>query len=244
MVNSAPRQADEDAPDAARACLCARCGAAAGDAEAEADAVLRELTGIAMDMARALRRQVMEGEAAPAQVVAADPMLALTRMARAVRLTVALRARLRAESAAAEAEAASRPEAAAAQMDQAREGMLTKLAARADLLARKAAVRRIVETAIEAEERETDDAERLFEALYDRLGEERDFSDGVYRPVEELVAIVCRDLGLNPDLAVWSRMQARPIDILPEPRARPRPGFGGTASPGPDPASRRGGQPP
>ena len=174
--------------------LCARCGDGVDEAELDR-LMLRELAEIGMDLARALRRQVLEPEDGPAMAAGVDPALAFSRLARAVRLTVALKARLD-MPAAAEAKAPPPPE-QKAQTDRVR----GRLAARALGLVRREAVRQVILRTVETEARErgdTDDLEDRLVALHERFEDEADVHRFIGRPVVELVGELCRELGVTP----------------------------------------------
>jgi hypothetical protein len=64
---------------------------------------------------------------------------------------------------------------------------------------RKAKVVEIVERVVERES----DAERLLDDLDERLPDEDD-ADFADRPLGELVARICRDLGVTPDWSLWA----------------------------------------
>ncbi len=175
--------------------------------------VLAELTEIGMDLARALRRQVLAqgqlldvaDQAGVTEVVGGeitlvikgDAGLAFSRIARAVRLTLALEARI---------DQGLQVDQAAMAVRQAREAAEAERISEAVRLAdREAVVRRVVEDAIEAEcEDDEDRIEDLTEALRERLEEDEDYEDYAERPIGETIARVCRDLGLSPDWDRWS----------------------------------------
>jgi hypothetical protein len=158
----------------------ARSGAA-GDAcarplvEQHLDA-LGELVGIGLKIARGIERAVDgEGEEAPSLHDLNAAAMAYARVARAVRQTVMLQSRLQ------EARSAA--------------------ASRAGDL--KARVAGIVRQAIEDEfgedgNGESEAVERLAAEAAERLEQER-FDEGPARPVGEIVAGICADLGLDPD---------------------------------------------
>ncbi len=139
---------------------------------------LQELTEIGMELARDVQRQSREqgGEGA------ADLGLMFSRIARAVRQTVALEAKL----------------------DQDRQTRRDKVEAERAVETRLRGIRRrtrvveIVERVVETES----DAERLLDDLDERL-EDADDSDFADRPIGELVARICRDLGVTPDWRLW-----------------------------------------
>jgi chorismate mutase len=88
-------------------------------------------------------------------------------------------------------------------------GTLRQNAARAERRkledARKARVERIVERVIQAEfeDKDEDEIDRLAEEACERLEHDDIYGDLMARPVSEIIALVCRDLGLAPD---WSRL--------------------------------------
>lgn len=146
-------------------------------------AMLHELAEIGMRLARRLDAQAEEPDAG-------DVGLVFSRIARAVRQTLALEARLEAELAGLTRQAAAERERAAEQ------------AARAPYYARGRIVRRAVVRAIEADT-DDDDVEQLVEDLDERLCDREDDADFLDRPIGELVASICKDLGVRADLSLW-----------------------------------------
>jgi len=121
------------------------------------------------------------------RVVQGDLALAYGRAARAVRLTLALQAKMVTELQALDESEARQ-----------QRGERQKLAA-----ARKARVERIVERVIKAEFTGEAEIDRLAEAAYERLEDDDVYGALLSRPVSEIIERVCRDLGLAPD---WSRL--------------------------------------
>ena len=121
------------------------------------------------------------------RVVQGDLALAYGRAARAVRLTLALQAKMITELQALDESEARQ-----------QRGERQKLAA-----ARKARVERIVERVIKAEFTGEAEIDRLAEAAYERLEDDDVYGALLSRPVSEIIERVCRDLGLAPD---WSRL--------------------------------------
>jgi hypothetical protein len=162
--------------------------------------MLGRLAEAGLNVALAIERQAMaaadEGpepaaSGAPTfQVVQGDLALAYGRAARAVRLTLALQARLIKDLQALD-EGEVR--------EQAQQGCERQK--RQD--ARKARVERIVERVIKAEITDEDEIYRLTQQTYERLDDEGVYGDLLARPVSEIIARICRDLGLSPD---WSRL--------------------------------------
>ncbi|HEX3363697.1 hypothetical protein [Phenylobacterium sp.] len=160
--------------------------------------MLAELAEIGMDLAREVGRQALDQSAeAPS---AADLALTFSRVARAVRQTVAPEARLAEDS----------------RKDRAERAALS-VADRWRSARRKRQVREIVGEVIEVEADGDYDADRLLAERDERLedgDEEADFAD---RPIGELVARICRDLNIIPD---WSLFEDADWAIE-EARARP-----------------------
>ena len=148
---------------------------------------LAELGEIGMELARLVRRQAVEQAAAnPDGAVDENIGLVFTRIARAVRQTFALEARLAEDRRKAEAETAARRVAET----------------RLRVGRRKAKVSAIVERVLDAEG-DHGDAENLFYDLGERLETDYDDADFADRPIGELVARICRDLGVIPDWSLW-----------------------------------------
>jgi hypothetical protein len=148
---------------------------------------LAELGEIGMELARLVRRQAVEQAAAnPDGAVDESLGLAFTRIARAVRQTFALEARLAEDRRTAQAEVAARRAAET----------------RLHVERRKTKVRTAVERVLDAEA-EGSDAENLFYDLTERLETDYDDADFADRPIGELVARICRDLGVTPDWSLW-----------------------------------------
>jgi hypothetical protein len=160
------------------------CGCRCGDARAERHlTTLQELAEIGMDLARDVRAKALDTAPAPAEPARADYGLMFSRIARAVRQTLALEAKL-------------------AEDRDARDKRSQAEQARRRGLQRKSIVRRVVEQAIEAESDGTD-REDLLDDFHERFEYEDDlgFAD---RPIAEHVARICRDLGVTPDWSLWA----------------------------------------
>jgi hypothetical protein len=148
---------------------------------------LAELAEIGMELSREVREQARATEDPAAR---ADLGLAFSRISRAVRMTMALETRL------------------AEDRETARTARAKALAGETQLRGwtRKTKVGRIVEQAIEAEAAETNadrrETEGLLDDLAERLGDtdELEFAD---RPIGDLVARICRDLGVTADWSLW-----------------------------------------
>ena len=156
--------------------------------------MLYELAEMGMDIARTLHRQATQPAAAadpaPAEAPQPDPTVAFDRIARAIRRTIAL-ARTLTDPA---------PPSPAAQAGQRR------------LSARKQVIRAVEDTI----QRETQGAEA--EALHTEFRERLDapdLDDDIgHMPIGEVIAMVCRDLGIAhiPGTHPWKRRT--PQDVL------------------------------
>jgi hypothetical protein len=183
-----------------RAESCARCSRVTDRTERHLR-MLEELAEIGMDLARAVRRQALEQAADEPAGAAdrADPIerigggdlgLIFSRIARAVRQTVALEARIEEERRAREqrAEAEQAQRAAVIEQDRKRR--------------RKTQVKRAVEQVIEAEA-DGGEVEDLLAYLDERLEDDDVDADLAERPIGESVARICRDLGIPLDWSRW-----------------------------------------
>jgi hypothetical protein len=138
---------------------------------------LERLAEIGMEIAEAAGR-LAEALAQGGAAGDPDPGLLYTRAARAVRLTIALQARLAKDL---------------AELDKAE-----TVARSAQAATRRARVQRGVEEAIEAGDHDVDEFRRLSSDAWERLTDE-DEGELLRLPLAELVARICADLGLPPD---------------------------------------------
>jgi hypothetical protein len=165
---------------------------------------LERLADIGMEIAEAAGRRAAALAADPAGIDdGPDPGLTYARAARAVRLTIALQSRLVADRAAGERAVAAARAAEGAQ--------------------RRHRIHARVEQFIEAERDDADEAERLSSAVWEQLTEADD-ADLLDRPVAEVVAAICRDLGLSPAEIVpafAAFADAAPRALATAPRAPP-----------------------
>jgi hypothetical protein len=151
--------------------------------------ILGELAELGLDVARAVERQA--SGAAEAPVVQGDVALAYARVSRAVRLTLMLQSKL--------IEALKTGDAAA---DQARAEAAQESGRFSPEYQRKMRVERIVERLAEAEHPDAEDlVTDLIHEAGERLDDEDVYGDLMERPLSELVARLCKDLGLEPDWA-------------------------------------------
>ena len=154
--------------------------------------LLGELAELGLYVARAVERQA-SGRAEPAggPVFQGDPALAYARVSRAVRLTLMLQARLIEDLKAQDAGAATARTEAPREPDRV-----------SPEYQRKVRLERIVERLAEAEHPDGDDeVSDLVTEAGERLDDEDLYGDLMDRPLSELVARLCQDLGLEPDWA-------------------------------------------
>ena len=137
---------------------------------------LRHLVAIGMDMARMLQDQARDLQGSDPGVVGADLSLRFHRISRSIRMSLALDAKLASGF--------------QAEMKERKAAQLTERKA----LAKEAVSRQV--------DRDTPDRD-LHRERSDRIEREdlEDFSD---KPVSEIIAIICADLGITPDWQAWS----------------------------------------
>ncbi len=192
--------------------------------------ILQELAEIGLSLARDLQRRVLaapEGPPAQAEEPREPAGLALGRISRAVRLTLALQARFDEDRRALD----DKVQALAA--DKAAALARANGLAAAQRTIRRAEVSIKVEHAIETEADERD-VERLFDEFHERLIEASDEEDFVTRPLGEVIAAIRADLGLPVDPALlddpdWIETGGSWDGLLPEPYASGGGGFGAPA---------------
>jgi hypothetical protein len=158
--------------------------------------MLRELAEIGMEVARAVRDEVV-AQPAPDQPGETDRdraalVLALSRISRAVRMTLALHAqftedhRLLGEQSAAERKqraATARAEHRAHQLDK---------------------VERVINVTLDAKAgKNWQERDRLDDGLRERLKDFDDYALCGDRSIGEIIARICRDLGVTPDWQRW-----------------------------------------
>ncbi|HVJ52904.1 MAG TPA: hypothetical protein VM689_10600 [Aliidongia sp.] len=187
---------NEADPTGARAEWCAYPAPEAGEDRAERHLrLLKDLAEIGMNIARAVERQALERAAAePAQAEpATDIGLTFQRVAKAIRQTVALEAKL----------AADRDEGLrrAAETEAARAEGRRRDARRARLYQRRRDVARAVRKAIDNTEYR--DKEDLLADLAERLEDEDIEADLHDRPLSEIILQICKDLGIDGDWRLW-----------------------------------------
>ena len=174
--------------------------------------MLQELAGICMDAAQTLGRQVAETGKLDS---GADPARSLERLARAVRLTLALEAKLVAQAGKAQV-AGAKPAAARAWRGAPDPDVMAREEAELVSLrrfyfgqARREAVRQIAEQTMVAEAHERGDrgdVRALLAELNERFDRETPDDIGAYmdKPVAEWVTELCRELKLKPDATLMA----------------------------------------
>ena len=148
---------------------------------------------VSLEIERQARGDVAEGQK-PAPV--GDIALAFARTARAMRLTVLLQSRLAKDLAGLDEAGVKASAEAGVRADEARAGLEQ---------ARKGSVERIVGRVAEAAGEDEDKVEALVLEASERLDDDDIYGDVLARPVSEVVADICQDLGLKPD---WPRLAA------------------------------------
>lgn len=155
-------------------------------------ALLGRLAEAGVEIAEQLQKQAKgETEAAVAQ---GDIGLCYARVARAVRLSLALQSRLVEDLKALEDDASRRAVEVEAQRDERRAGLED---------ARRARVQTVIARVIEAEHSDSDTVEALLEDSAERLDDGDRFDALLTRPFSEIIDLICRDIGVTPD---WSRL--------------------------------------
>ena len=181
--------------------------------------LLGRLAEAGLEIAVALERQAKgetpKGGEGAAEVARGDIALAYARAARAVRMTIALQSRLIADFHAFE-QAAARAADSAAHVAQISHITLTHT--------RKANARRIIRRAIWPQSEDREAFERLIDRADIWLGDET-LSGDLLRPFSEIVADICRDLGLEPDWAALSQEAWAREEIAGGQRGAPLAGF-------------------
>ena len=154
--------------------------------------VLGQLAEGGLEIARAIERQATgagSDDAAPHTVDAHVPM-AYARVARAVRMTILLQSKLITDLQALEAKTAEAAYTAKCRRALDRPHILRE---------QKARIGRIVGRIAWADGREHAEIERLARHAAEMLDHDDHFGDILTRPVSELIALICQDLGLEPD---------------------------------------------
>ena len=140
-------------------------------------AMLGQLAEAGLELALAIKDHALQAGAD------GDTALAYARASRAVRLTLMLQSQTIKQIQGLDSHAA----------------YLTAYAASREQAERKAQVERIVERIAVRHHDDADEIERLVEEASERLDHDDLYGDILSRPVSDLVAMICRDLGLDPD---------------------------------------------
>jgi hypothetical protein len=198
-------------------------------------AMLTRLAQIGMTIAETCGREAAAAaDAGPDAAEPAsprDPGLTFARVARAVRMTIALQSRLAKDLAALDRADEQAERTRRSRRRDSLSGLIEE-AARFQIAAR----RRAGDTRWADEDAIEDEIEQLSAEAYERLldAEDDDFPDAAFH---EAVAGIARDLGLSPD---WTaRLLATAADPPAHPGGgvvAPRPGAGPAPPPGPDPS--------
>jgi hypothetical protein len=208
-VHTSSASADPAAPDPSpdRAGSCGRSGDDEAGVQHERHlAILQELTAIGMDIARAVRCQAMEAaKPAPDGWVAPperdrDFTALFACISRAVRLTVALEAKLAEERR--QFLESTETQRAAARAEAARCRAAAETRRRA---LKKAKVERIAKQGIEGATKDLQERYNLGNGLSERLRDYERYDELGNRPIGEILARIFRDLGLRPDWQRWER---------------------------------------
>jgi hypothetical protein len=147
-------------------------------------ALLGELAEIGLEVAREIGRQAKAGpDPAALQHIA----MAYNRVSRAVRLTLMLQTEC------------------LKQGDQAAQAQAEDAELFEPLYRHKFRVERIVERLVKAEHDDENTVDRLCVEAGERLDDEDLYGDVLDKPISELVARICQDLGLHPDWAALSQ---------------------------------------
>ena len=151
--------------------------------------MLDRLAEAGLEIAIALERRAQAAAAAPAdEPVDLDAVaLAYARVSRAVRLAILMQSKLVADQDARRARAEGADERELWTLEE----------------AEKDRAARIVRRVIEAEHDDIDRIERLTAEAVERLEDDDCYGAALERPLSDLVADICADLGLNPD---WTRL--------------------------------------
>jgi hypothetical protein len=208
-IHASPASADpataDPSPDRAKGRACS------GDDEAGAHherhgQMLRELAEIGMNIARAIERQAVEAAKPAVDGWVAPPerdrdfAALFACISRAVRLTVALDARLAEER----RQWLERTESqrAAARAEAARREAANETRRRA---LKKSKVERIAKEGIESLTKDLQERYDLGSGLSERLREYERYDELGNRPIGEILARIFMDLGIRPDWQRWER---------------------------------------
>ncbi len=154
--------------------------------------VLGHLAEGGLEIARAIEQRAISDES-PDAVLDAAP-LAYARVSRAVRMTILLQSKLIADLQTLEAKAAHEDAHTNSLRGSQRVGLECD---------QKERIGRIIARIAGADGADEDEVERLTEEAAERLDQDDLYGDVLTRPVSELIALICKDLGLEPN---WPRL--------------------------------------
>ena len=152
--------------------------------------VLGQLAEGGLEIARAIERQAtgsVEG-------VRPDLPMAYARVARSVRMTLMLQSKVIEALQALQSKADQQARSAQLQREFARPGLVR---------ARKVRIARIVGRIAWADGQDHEKVKRLAREAFERLEQDELYGDILSRPVSEIIALICKDMGLEPD---WPRL--------------------------------------
>jgi hypothetical protein len=149
--------------------------------------MLQEMAEIGMGLLRNLQQRAEDDS----KIDAGEVALAYSRITRAVRLTIALKAKLADEGRVRK------------ERDEAAEVKRLWECEEQRIDRRRDQVERLVEQAIETEASEGE-RDRLMSGLRERLDEDDIDAKLTDRPIGEVLARICRDLGIEPDPSLWA----------------------------------------
>jgi hypothetical protein len=158
--------------------------------------LLEMLAETGVQFAQAIASRAIADQAALSSEALATESMAFSRAARAVRMTALLQSRLIQEMDDARRRAAF-------QTTDEREAAEEAERRRDPAYHHKARVEAIVGRVARAQFGDGDDLDRIAAETAERLDDDDIYGDVLTRPVGELVALICRDLGLEPD---WARL--------------------------------------
>jgi hypothetical protein len=186
-----------------------------------------------MAMAAAIARRATAEEPAPDQAPGDADLhhaaMDFARVSRAVRMTFALQSRLIAEFKGAAARSAGA---------EARDEGPIEVRWRDDVVdndeVQKRQLRGIVQRLAEAASLEREAVERLVLQAGERLEDDRVYRDLTERPLGEIVALICKDLGVEPDWDLLADTYWAQLEIKRPPPGSPYAGWKAGPAPWPD----------
>jgi hypothetical protein len=152
--------------------------------------VLGQLAEGGLEIARAIERQATGSK----EGVRPDLPMAYARVARAVRMTLMLQSKAIEALQAMQSKADQQARSAQLQREFAHPGLVR---------ARKVRIGRIVGRIAWADGQDHERVKRLAREAFERLEQDELYGDILSRPVSEIIALICKDMGLEPD---WPRL--------------------------------------